>query len=133
MVVKASRIVLTIGVAFATMRCSSPTESLPSGAVPLNPPAIYETWWHEVEQCSGRTGDFAAVSWYYVPGLGAFGAGSDQGLAGLWQPQHNSITVAQFAIEDSSVVTHEELHAILQRTDHPAEYFVQRCGNLVAH
>ena len=131
--VKASRIGFTLALALATTHCSSPTESLPSGALPLNHPAIYQTWWHEVEQCSGKTADFAAVSWCYVPGLGVFGSGSDQGLAGLWQPQHNSITLAQFAVEDSSVVTHEELHAILQRTDHPPEYFVQRCGNLVAH
>jgi len=97
------------------------------------PPAIYETWWHEVEQCSGKTGDFAAISWYYVPGLAGFRVGSSPDLVGIWQPQYHSITLAQYAREDSTVVTHEELHAILNRSDHPAEYFVQKCGSLIAH
>src|SRR6266571_2933145 len=109
--------------------CGSATDlqPLPAGAIPMGPPAIYETWWHEVEQCSGKTGDFAAISWYYVPGPAGFGIGSGADLVGIWQPQHHSITLAEYAREDSSVVTHEELHAILNRADHPAEYFVQKC------
>ena len=118
---------------FIATRCSSGTEPLPAGAIPFVPPSIYQTWWHEVELCSGKTGDFEAVSWYYVPGPGGFPSGSNPDLVGLWQPQHNSITLAQFVREDSSVVTHEELHAILERADHPAEYFVQKCGSLIAH
>jgi len=118
---------------FAAVACGSATDPLPAGAIPFGPPAIYQTWWHEVEQCSGIVGDFAAISWYYVPGPGGFPAGSNPDLVGLWQLEHNSITLAQFVREDSSVVTHEELHAILKRADHPAEYFVQKCGTLVAH
>ena len=115
--------------------CGSATDPLPlpTGAVPMGAPPIYETWWHEVEQCSGKTGDFAAIAWYYVPGPAGFGVGSGADLVGIWQPEHHSITLAEYAREDSLVVTHEELHAILHRTDHPAEYFVQKCGNLVAH
>ena len=118
---------------FAAARCSSPTESLPSGALRLSPPAIYETWWHEVEQCSGKTGDFAAVSWYYVPGPDNFSVGANPDIVGVWQPLHNSITLAETFWEIPLVVRHEELHAILQRTDHPPEYFVQKCGSIVAH
>jgi len=99
----------------------------------MSPPAIYETWWHEVEQCSGKTGDFAAVSWYYVPGSAGFPSESGADVVGVWQPSRNAITLAEFARENSFVVAHEELHAILQTTDHPVEYFVQKCGNVVAH
>ena len=31
--------------------CSSATDPLPRGALPLDPPAIYTTWWEEVEGC----------------------------------------------------------------------------------
>jgi hypothetical protein len=126
-------IAFSVALVFAAARCSSPTDSLPSGAVPLNPPAIYETWWHEVEQCSGKTGDFAAISWYYVPGQGDFTVGSNPDIVGVWQASHHSITLAQSVWENAEVVRHEELHAILQRGDHPAEYFVQKCGSIVAH
>jgi len=120
---------------FAALACGGDTTiaPLPDRAVPQGAPAIYETWWHEVELCSGKTGDFSAVSWYYVPGPSTFGSGSGADLVGVWLPSRNAIILAEFAREDSLVVTHEELHAILRRTDHPAEYFVQKCGNLVAH
>ena len=118
---------------FAAAACGSSTDPLPADAVPLSPPAIYETWWHEVEQCSGKTGDFAAISWYYVPGQGSFAVGSNPDVAGVWQPSHHSITLAQFVWENASVVRHEELHAILQRADHPPEYFQDKCGSIVAH
>lgn len=126
-------IAFSAALVFAAARCSSPTESLPSGAVPLDPPAIYATWWGEVEQCSGKTGEFAAISWYYIPGQGDFSVGSNPDIVGYWQPSHHSITLAQSVWENAEVVRHEELHAILQRGDHPPEYFVQKCGNLVAH
>src|SRR2546423_3316328 len=131
----ARRLAVSFALAIVGVACGSATEPLPlpAGAVEISAPPIYETWWHEVEQCSGKIGDFAAISWYYVPGPAGFGLGSVADLVGIWQPQHHSITLAEFASEDASVVRHEELHAILQRADHPAEYFVQKCGSIVAH
>jgi len=128
-----TKVALALTLVFAAARCSSPTDSLPARAVPMSPPAIYETWWHEVEQCSGMTGDFAAISWYYVPGPGSFAAGSNPEIVGIWQQSHHSITLAEFVMEYAPVVRHEELHAILQRSDHPPEYFAQKCGSIVAH
>ena len=113
--------------------CSSATDPLPRGALPLDPPAIYATWWEEVEGCAGKTADFAAVSWYYVPGEGGFSAGSKPDVVGVWRPAGNSITLAQYVVDNGLVVRHEMLHAILQRTDHPAEYFVDRCAVLVVY
>jgi len=113
--------------------CHSPTEPLPGGAVPLSPPpASYRTWWQEVEACSGRIGNFEAISWYYVPNVGVFTAGTNPNVDGYWQPYHHSITLAGFKVNDAYLVRHEELHAILQTADHPAEYFVNKCGSIVA-
>jgi hypothetical protein len=128
-----STIAFAAALVFAAARCSSPTDSLPAGAVPFSPPAIYATWWGEVEQCSGKAGDFAAISWYYVPGQGDFTVGSNPDIVGVWQAFNHSITLAQSVWENPDVVRHEELHAILQRGDHPPEYFVQKCGSIVAH
>jgi hypothetical protein len=127
---------IAVAVALLAGACSSatePTEVLPAGAQSLFPPAIFETWWQEVEQCSGKTGDFTAITWYYVPGTGGFPVGSDPNVVGLWQPKLHAITLAQYVRENPDVLRHEELHAILNRVDHPAEYFVQKCGSLVTH
>ena len=113
--------------------CSSPTEPLPNGAVPLDPvPTSYRSWWQEVEACSGRTGNFDAISWYYVPNVGTFEVGSDPNVDGYWQPYHHSITLGGFHVYDAALVRHEALHAILHTTDHPPQYFVQQCGSIVA-
>lgn len=133
--IKSLRLVFLLAAlsASVTTDCRSPTEPLPSGAVPLDPPPdIYRTWWQEVEACSGRTGDFDAISWYYVPNVGAFRVGSDSNVAGYWQPYHHSITIAGFGMNDAMLIRHEELHAILQTTEHSAEYFVQKCGSIIA-
>lgn len=122
-----------VALVFVAAGCGSSTDPLPARAEPMDALAIFETWWHEVEQCSGKTGDFAAISWYYVPGTGSFAVGSDPEVVGLWQASNHSITLAQFVREYAPVVRHEELHAILQRAGHPPEYFQDKCGSIVAH
>jgi hypothetical protein len=113
--------------------CRSATDPLPRGAIPLDPPVIFAVWWEQVEACAGKTVDSRSVAWYYVPGDGGFSAGSSPDVVGVWRPQGNSITLAEYVIDNPLVVRKEMLHAILQRTDHPAEYFVDRCGILVTN
>lgn len=122
-----------LALVFVAAGCGSSTDPLPARAVAMDAPAIFETWWHEVEQCSGMTGDFAGISWYYVPGAGSFAVGSDPEVVGFWQASNHSITLAQSVREYAPVVRHEELHAILRRADHPPEYFQDKCGSIVAH
>jgi hypothetical protein len=112
---------------------AAPHEPLPEGAVFIAVPGSYGTWWTEVEHCSGVTRPMSKVSWYYVPGAGFFSYGSISNLTGMWQPGRNAIILAEFARQDGMTVRHEELHAILRRTDHPSEYFVDKCGALVTH
>jgi hypothetical protein len=130
--VTASRFVIAACLA-AVVGCGSATDPLPRGAVSLDVPAIYSVWWDEIEGCSGETADFAAVTWYYVPGEGGFQAGASADVVGVWQPMRNSITLAEWVIDNPLVVRHEMLHAILRRTDHPPKYFVDACGILVTH
>ncbi len=99
----------------------------------MTPPPVYETWWNDLELCSGVSGDFHAVSWYYIPGSAGFRSGSGADVLGIWQPVGNAIVIAEAALQDQWVVAHEELHALLKRTDHPPEYFSQKCANEVAH
>lgn len=116
----------------AVSSCYLPDEPLPSGSIAFFPPAIYRTWWNEVEACSGVTGNFDAIVWYDVPDASVFRVGSDSNIEGYWQPYHHSITLAGLRVNDPFLVRHEELHAILHTVDHPAQYFVQKCGSMVA-
>ena len=124
---------LGVGIAFAVVvSCESPTEPLPEGAIAFTAPPAYEVWWHQVEACAGRSSDFHAIAWYEVPGGTVFTVGSDSRIEGYWQPYHSSITLAGMRLNDSLLVRHEELHAILHTIDHPPEYFADKCGTLVA-
>jgi hypothetical protein len=84
-----------------------------------------------MELCSGLTGDFSSVNWYFVPGASSF---IEKGVeaAGAYYPQANDIVLPESRLNDSSDVRHEELHALLRWTfGHPQEYFVDKCGALV--
>lgn len=107
-------------------------EPLPPHAVALEPaPAAYETWWAEIESCSGRTRPMSAVAWYYVPfGYPLTIHGEDQ--VAVWLAQPDRIVILQSVIDLDVIVRHEMLHAILQRGDHPPLYFETRCGDLVS-
>jgi hypothetical protein len=123
-----------IAVAVVAACGSELTDPLPKGAVALDPPpVIYSVYWGEVEQCSGETADFSSIKWYYVPGDGGFQSGNSADVVGVWEPQGNSITLAQYVMDNPLVVRHEMLHAILKRTDHPPQYFADYCAVLVSH
>jgi hypothetical protein len=120
----------------ALSSCDSSTAPRPGAlvddAVLLVPvPETYQSWWHEVEVCSGKTGDFSAIAWYYVPNANWFTVGSDQNVLGFWQPSRHSITLAGLRINDAYLVRHEALHVILNTIDHPPEYFEQKCASAV--
>lgn len=84
-----------------------------------------------MEACSGKVRDFTSIAWYYVPGVDFFTVGADSKIAGYWQPYHHSITLAGNRVNQASVVRHEQLHAILNTTQHPPEFFDDKCASLV--
>ncbi len=103
----------------------------PDAATPLTPPAFYLTLWHETETCAGRTADYGAVSWYVLP-AGASWSSENRDILGAWRERDNRITMRAEYVNDSLVVRHEMLHAILHDGRHSVEFFFTRCGELVA-
>lgn len=111
--------------------CSFATEpKLPAGAVPFDPPGQYRIWWEIVQECSGRTGDIQAVSWYRVPGTNMLPQGSN--VTGVWFRKGNAIVLADGSVMTGEVVRHEMLHALLQGGGHPREAFQTGCGGIVS-
>lgn len=98
------------------------------GATPLQPPAWYEADWHRLEACSGLKGDFAAVSWYQSPQI----AVADSSYRGGYLPKNHAIVILDNALNNHTVVNHEEMHALLRGgMDHPIKYFNGSCGDLL--
>ena len=115
--------------------CGSDTPTappdLPYGAIKFSPPAYYQTWWRVTEACSGRSGDMAKVSWYFVPG-DVFEL-NGQAVAGYSVALFNRIVVAGDVMSDGPSVRHEMLHQLLGPgvAGHPRSQFLGACGGTV--
>jgi hypothetical protein len=110
---------------------SAPTElsALPPDAQVFTPEPIFREWWVQVEACSGRTGDYTSIHWYFVPGDEPFiSPPLGKAVLGYWDSYDNRIILLQYVPNRSALARHEILHALLRRGDHPAEYFQDRCG-----
>ncbi len=122
---------MTIGLPALTSACAAlaPNElSLPAGAVQIATPAVYQEWFQKTEACSGRTGDFAEVQFYVVPGVETFPT-EDGSKVGEWISDgltHRVIIAGNYQ-DHEMVVRHELLHTLLRQSGHPDEYFVNRC------
>lgn len=104
---------------------------LPDDAVEISPSPFYSQWWQQAEACSGKTGNFSSIRWYIVPGVQSFSVGYGVDPSGAYYPTLNSIVLAEYVAGSGTVIRHEALHAILHVTDHPPEYFRDKCGPLV--
>lgn len=71
------------------------------------------------------------VGWFEVVGVASF-PNKATTLSGLWLPATNSIVFGELSTDSAMIVRHEMLHALLQRGDHPAEYFQRRCLGVVS-
>lgn len=103
---------------------------LPPSAEPLSPLAVYDDWWRATQECSGRSGTLARVSWFVVRGSDSF-AYRGVRYDGYWWNGVHWITLAESRVQDPGIVRHEMLHDLLGRGDHPAEFFQQRCRTIV--
>ena len=110
--------------------CEIPTAAeFPTDQVmPMEAPRQYELWWSVVEQCSGRTGDLGAIHWFVSNTDRPLEIGGEL-YDGYWWETGNRIAVAR--TYDGPTVRHEMLHALLNRGDHPLEYFAGRCEGVV--
>ena len=111
--------------------CDPTGALLPPGAEPFVPPRVYEQWWQLTEQCSGLVGNFAAVSWYRVPGASDIPLGDGTLVNGEWNERANRIVLAGDAVLAGDLVRHEMLHALLHAPGHPRAAFISRCGGTV--
>ena len=102
---------------------------IPAGALPLEAPAHFGEWWARTEQCSGLTGSMDVIRWYVVPDVSSFETDIGEKV-GLWikTPSDAVIVLAEAYADHELVVRHEMLHQLLQRSGHPEEYFVEKCG-----
>ena len=100
--------------------------AFPDNVYELAPLVPYATWWNLVESCSGVTRPFSEVSWYSTDAIVVNGTS----YSGYWFSDGNRIVLRSLAVWNGGAVRHEMVHAILQRGDHPRQYFVDRCGPL---
>jgi hypothetical protein len=104
---------------------------LPAGSIPVQAPSVYELWWQVTQACSGLHGNLSDVTWYVVPGVSTFQV-AGKTYAGYWFPEGNEIVVAERAKLEGQVVRHEMLHALVRKAGHSGDYFISKCGGIVA-
>lgn len=114
----------------ALAACGKESVSVVTGlesAVPYDNAVLPELW-YEVQLCSGLRGDLGDVHFFLaVDGIQKDGVT----LGGYWRRAGNEIYLIPPYHEDSKTIKHEMMHALLQRGDHPDEYFNGVCGKLI--
>lgn len=115
------------------MACSGAVAPMAPNAVSFTPDhAQYLTWWKQVEACSRHSRRMGEIDWYMVPDRLLFVYTDGQLYAGMYLPP-DRIVLADWVTTSPEIVRHEMLHAILRHSaGHDPEYFVRRCGSLVA-
>jgi hypothetical protein len=102
---------------------------LPTGATSLSVQAQYSAWWADVEDCSGNQADMRRIYWFQVPNANFIYRG--KAFDAYWWSTH-WVVIAEPYVQDAGIVRHEMLHDLLNRGDHPKEYFQQKCAAVVA-
>lgn len=78
--------------------------------IKFTPPVIYMQWWSEMEECSGKNGNFATVTWYTVPAKDLSEA-QDGAIGLLWFTRRTAYIPSDY-LWFKGVVQHEMLHAL---------------------
>ena len=122
---------LAAALALALVACDALRPRFPDGATRYEPSIRYRGWWLAVEACAGRTAPLGAIRWYSAGGETI--PFDRDGVNGIAYPGDVPVIVmAGRHVNDGQVVRHEMLHVLLRGDGHPGEYFVQRCGDIVA-
>lgn len=109
--------------------CSGADPLAPDNATRIDLGPRFAAAWQAVEQCSGLTGQRDAVKLFSVPGDFVMLGG--RRVLAYWSPASNAIYVASFYVTSDPLLRHEALHALIYSGEHPAAYFVAKCGSLV--
>ena len=83
-----------------------------------------------MESCSLKTQRFDDVTWYQVPNSDVVRL-NGKTVGAYWAPTSNSIVLAGNGMMVGDFVRHEMLHAIIRKSGHPREDFIERCGGAV--
>src|SRR5690242_14264693 len=118
--------------------CHDVFAPLPRDAVRFAPPPEYARWWALTEACSRRNADFAAYTWYVVPGHSITTAHWGD-VAAYTDIDAHRIVLSAESRDDGHVVRHGILHALLGHEYasgdlarvHPPAYFQGRCAGVV--
>lgn len=104
----------------------------PDGAIPLVPvPSTYAAWWKEIEQCSGRRGDFRAVTFFIYPDRDHVIV-DGIGRSAWWNWKDSRIYVTKLSVAEAANVRYAMLRYLLPgAADEPAIYFKGMCSHLV--
>ena len=92
------------------------------GRVAITPPALYDTWWAEVEACSGTRGSMSGLSWFVTY---RFRDGAD--ILGQWNGRRE-ITLRSDVWLERLVVSHEILHDLLRGDAAHSDPSWEACG-----
>ena len=98
----------------------------PAEAVWFGPPAHFRDLWVATEQCSGRQRSYDDIRWYVVPDAWQVADHKGRLVAAFYDLRGDYIVVAGAYLTSDPLIRHEELHAILDRPGHPAEF--DRCN-----
>jgi hypothetical protein len=96
----------------------------------MQAPLVYGLWWGLTEACSGISGDLSSVRWYALPDAASFEVNGGT-YQSYWWGTGNRIVVAGRSKMVGPLIRHEMLHA-LTGPKHSREYFVDKCGGIVA-
>ena len=123
---------LIVSAQLIVLACSDATApaKLPADAQQFSPPPVYNTWWQMTQACSGLTGSIGAVTWYQTA-QEVTDTRSGDVIAGYWIPVTNQIVLNTLVMMDGQTVRHEMLHALRQKSGHPRDQFLNKCGGVV--
>lgn len=121
-------IMASVGTLILGCAALEPSSPLPQGAIQIEAPVSYGTWWLRTEACAELTGRMDNVTWYVVPGVTTFQTESGEKV-GFWtkSSEGTRIILAGDYRDHELVVRHEILHDLLGREGHPESYFRDRC------
>lgn len=97
----------------------------PEGAIRIDPPPRFARLYAEMEACLGRRGDFAAVTWWMVPGY-AFRR-EEWLYEALWSPGNHITLSAWNAYRNDALIRHEIAHDLGFPEESHADPRVLRC------
>lgn len=105
--------------------CTQPGNFEPVNARRMAPPAIYRTWWSQVEACTEVAAEFDRVDWYEADEI--LNTDEETRHIGAWLPPHAIYIQKRYVLSESGV-KHEIVHELLRTRGHELPLFAECAG-----